>query len=99
VDAGKPNVGYRHDQCRHPLPSIGPLSVEGSRSPLFYWYKRTSIFELQLLEDWMNLYTCGLELTLDTSLYYNKGLHAHEFNTFSCLFSNKELCSLPDFIL
>jgi len=79
-----------YDQCRHPLPSIGQLSVEESRSPLFYWYRRTSIFELQSLKDWSPDWMY---------LYYNEVLHEHEFNTLSCLFYIKELCSLPDFIL
>jgi len=30
------SVGYQHDECRHFLPNVGPLSVAGSRRPLFY---------------------------------------------------------------
>jgi len=57
---------------------------------LFHKYKRTRILELQSLEDWSWHWT---------HLCYNKVLHAHKFYTLLSLQNNKELCSLPDFIL
>jgi len=43
------SVGCRHDERRHSLPSIGPLLVDSSKSPLFYWYKRTRVFSFSQL--------------------------------------------------